>query len=94
MWTNGLHKVAKICSARRLQYKKCSRKPVPQVQNTEALQVQGKYYKLTRYSEVNPLLEVTMTEGYVQCALSNRASLVFLNTTDTKWNDGKAKINA
>lgn len=66
-------------------------KPVPQVQNTEALQVQGKYYKLTRYSEVNPLLEVTMAEGYVQCALSNRASLVFINVTDTKWNYGKAK---
>lgn len=66
-------------------------KPVPNVQNTEALQVQGKYYKMTRYSEVNPLLEVTMAEGYVQCALSNRASLVFLNVTDTTWNDGKPK---
>ena len=66
-------------------------KSVPQVQNTEALQVQGSYYKLTRYSEVNPLAEVTMTEAYVQCGLSNRRSLVFINTTDTKWNNGVAK---
>ena len=66
-------------------------KPVPNVQNTKALQVQAKYYKMTRYSEVNPLLEVTMAEGYVQCALSNRASLVFLNVTDSTWNDGKPK---
>ena len=66
-------------------------KPVPMVQNTEALQTLGSYYKMTRYSEVNPLLEVTMAEAYVQCGLSNRRSLVFINTTDTKWNDGKAK---
>lgn len=66
-------------------------KPVPMVKNTEALQVQGKYYKMTRYSEVNPLKEVTMTEAYVQPALSNRKSLVYMNTTDNKWNDGKAK---
>ena len=64
---------------------------MPNVQNTKALQVQAKYYKMTRYSEVNPLLEVTMAEGYVQCALSNRASLVFLNVTDSTWNDGKPK---
>lgn len=66
-------------------------KPVPMVKNTEALQVQGKYYKLTRYSEVNPMLETTMAEAYVQAALSNRRSLVFLNTTDSTWNDGKTK---
>lgn len=66
-------------------------KPVPNIQNTNALQVQGKYYKLSRYSEVNPLLEVTMAEGYVQCALSNRASLVFINITDTAWNNGRIK---
>ena len=66
-------------------------KPVPTVKNTEALQVQSKYYKMTRYSEVNPLKEVTMAEAYVQPALTNRRSLVFINTTDTKWNDGKAK---
>lgn len=66
-------------------------KPVPMVQNTEALQVQAKFYKLTRYSEVNPLTETTMAEAYVQPALSNRNSLVFLNVNDTEWNDGKAK---
>lgn len=65
-------------------------KPVPTVGNTEALQVQGKYYKMTRYSEVNPLKEVTMAEAYVQPALANRRSLVFINTTKTTWSDGKA----
>lgn len=66
-------------------------KSVPMLQNTAALQAQSEYYKMTRYSEVNPLKEVTMAEAYVQAALSNRKSLVFINTTDTKWNEGKAK---
>jgi hypothetical protein len=66
-------------------------KPVPTIANTSALQVQGSYYKMTRYSEVNPLKEVTTTEAYVQPALSNRRSLVFINTAAQKWNDGKAK---
>lgn len=60
-------------------------KPVPNVENTEALQVQGAYYKMTRYSDVNPMVEVTMGEAYVQPGLINRQSLVFINTTDTKW---------
>lgn len=64
-------------------------KPVPTVQNTDALQVQGSYYKMTRYSENNPMLEVTMAEGYVQPGLINRASLVLMNVTNTKWNDGE-----
>ncbi len=63
-------------------------KNVPQVQNTEALQVYGSFFKLTRYSEVNPILEVTMAEAYVQPALINRQSLVFLNTMAETWNDG------
>ncbi len=63
-------------------------KPVPLVKNTEALQVQGKYYKLTVYSEVNPTKEVTLAEAYVQAALINRSSLVFLNTAATTWNGG------
>lgn len=66
-------------------------KPVPMVGDTSALQVQGSYYKMTRYSAVNPLVEVTMTEAYVQPALKNRRSLVFINIANTKWNDGKAK---
>lgn len=66
-------------------------KPVPMIQNTDALQVQGKYAKTTVYSELNPMLEVTMAEAYVQPALINRASLVFLNVTQTSsgWNDGE-----
>lgn len=63
-------------------------KPVPLVKNTEALQVQGSYYKLTVYSENNPTKEVTLAEAYVQAALINRASLVFLNTAKTTWNNG------
>lgn len=60
-------------------------KPVPNVENTDALQVQGSYYKLTCYSDVNPMEEVTMAEAYVQPALINRNSLVFINTTKGTW---------
>lgn len=65
-------------------------KRVPAVQNTEALQAYGSYYKVTRYSDVNPMVETTLAEAYVQPALSNRGSLVFLNTMNTTWNDGEA----
>lgn len=64
-------------------------KPVPMAQNTAALQVQGSFYKVTRYSELNPTLEVTMAEAYLQPALTNRRSLVFLNAMATTWNDGE-----
>ena len=60
-------------------------KTVPDVENTEALQTHGAYYKMTRYSEVNPMEETTMAEAYVQCALTNRRSLVLINTTKTTW---------
>lgn len=63
-------------------------KPVPTVQDTAALQAQATYYKVTRYSELNPMLEVTMAEAYVQPGLINRASLVFINTANTKWANG------
>ena len=66
-------------------------KPVPNVPNTGALQQQASYYKMTRYSEINPMLEVTMAEAYVQPGLINRASLVFINTEATTWNNGEAK---
>lgn len=65
-------------------------KPVPLVENTDALQVQGPYYKVTRYSEVNPMAETTMAEAYVQPGLINRASLVFINIKKTTWNNGAA----
>lgn len=63
-------------------------KPVPMVQDTPALQSQASYYKVTRYSELNPMLEVTMAEAYVQPGLINRRSTVFMNITNTKWNKG------
>jgi len=64
-------------------------KPVPMVENTAALQAQGTYAKTTVYSALNPMLEVTMSEAYVQPALINRASLVFMNTESvTVWNAG------
>lgn len=64
-------------------------KNVPNVPDTEASQVYGQYYKMTRYSEVNPMLEVTMAEAYLQPALINRASLVYINTMNTSgWNNG------
>lgn len=65
-------------------------KPVPLVQDTAALQSQATYYKITRYSELNPMLEVTMGEAYVQPGLINRRSLVFINTANTKWDNGAA----
>lgn len=65
-------------------------KPVPIVPNTDALQQQGSYYKMTRYSDLNPMLEVTMAEAYVQPGLINRASLVFINTAHNEWNSGNA----
>ncbi|MDR0864964.1 MAG: major capsid protein [Candidatus Symbiothrix sp.] len=64
-------------------------KPVPNVPNNDALQAQASYYKLTRYSDLNPMLEVTMAEAYVQPALINRNSLVFINTENTAWNGGE-----
>lgn len=64
-------------------------KPVPNVENVEAMQAQGSFYKLTRYSDLNPMLEVTMAEAYVQPGLINRASLVFINTTKTTWSAGE-----
>ena len=64
-------------------------KPVPSVNDTAALQVQGKYGKTTVYSDLNPMVEVTMAEAYVQPALINRASLVFMNIAHvTTWNSG------
>lgn len=66
-------------------------KPVPMVPNTEALQAYGKYYKTTVYSELNPMHEVTMAEGYIQPALINRRSLVFININKTTWSNGAAE---
>ena len=63
-------------------------KTVPSVEATEAIQSYGAYYKVTRYSDVNPMEETTLAEAYVQPALSNRASLAFINTMNTSWNDG------
>lgn len=65
-------------------------KTVPSVENTDALQVNGAYYKITRYSEQNPMSETTMAEAYVQCGLINRSSLCFINTAKTTWNGGNA----
>lgn len=64
-------------------------KPVPMIGDTSALQVQASYYKLTRYSQLNPMLEVTMAEAYVQPGLINRNSLVYINTQNPKWNNGQ-----
>lgn len=63
-------------------------KPVPLVENTSAMQAQGAFAKTTVYSELNPMMEVTMAEAYVQAGLINRASLVMVNTNATTWNSG------
>lgn len=65
-------------------------KTVPMVDATEAVQAYGSYYKVTRYSDVNPMEETTLAEAYVQPALSNRASLAFINIANTNWNNGNA----
>lgn len=64
-------------------------KPVPMVQNTDAVQVYGPYYKTTIYSDVNPMVETTMAEAYMQPGLTNRKSMVFINAMNTTWNDGE-----
>lgn len=64
-------------------------KPVPIVEDTAAMQAQGSYAKTTVYSEVNPMVETTMAEAYVQPGLINRASLVFMNIANTVgFNEG------
>lgn len=63
-------------------------KTVPDVQNTAALQATGSFYKVTRYSEVNPMEEVTLAEAYMQVVLENRASTAFINTDKTTWDSG------
>lgn len=63
-------------------------KTVPMVKNTDALQTYGAFYKVTRYSELNPMLEVTLAEAYVLCVLINRNSLGYINTEYTSWNNG------
>lgn len=65
-------------------------KPVPVVKESDAMQTQGAYSKITVYSELNPMKEVTMGEAYVQPGLINRASLVFMNNAQTTWNSGSA----
>lgn len=68
-------------------------KPVKNVDNTAALQVQGKYAKTTVYSTVNPQTEVTMAEAYVQPGLINRASLCFINTDNSVWGNGVSQTS-
>lgn len=67
-------------------------KTVPLVDNTEALQSYSDFYKMTRYSEVNPMKEVTLAEAYVQCVPINRNSIGFINTENTSWNGGAASV--
>lgn len=65
-------------------------KTVPSVQNTEALQSYGQYYKMTRFaSSLDPMEETTMAEAYIQPGLSNRRWLVYLNCMNTTWNEGE-----
>lgn len=61
---------------------------VPQVSDTDAMQVYRENVKITRYSELNPMLEVTLAEAYIQPALINRQSLYYINTENAAWNNG------
>lgn len=60
-------------------------KRVPETPNVAALQTYGTHYKVTRYSSVNPMKEVTMAEAYVQPVLTNRKSLCLINVGGTEW---------
>jgi hypothetical protein len=66
-------------------------KTVPDVENTEALQTHSSFYKMTRYSDVNPMEEVTLAEAYVFPVLENRNSLGYINTAKTTWSNGSAQ---
>jgi hypothetical protein len=63
---------------------------VPTVPNTDALQVFRSFFKITRYSDVNPMQETTLGEAYLAPGLINRKSMVLLNTEKTTWNNGNA----
>ncbi|MCQ2105934.1 MAG: major capsid protein [Fibrobacter sp.] len=63
-------------------------KTVPKAEATAAIQAYGAFYKVTIWGEVNPMLEGTMAEAYVQPGLINRRSLVFINTDNTTWANG------
>lgn len=65
-------------------------KTVPDVENTEALQTHASFYKMTRYSDVNPMEEVTLAEAYMLPVLENRNSLGYINTAKTTWSNGSA----
>ena len=64
---------------------------VPMAKNTAALQAYNSYKKVTRYSELNPMLEVTMAESYMFPALINRSSLLYINTENTEWAEGEVQ---
>ena len=54
------------------------------------MQAYGPFYKVTRYSQLNPMLEVTLAEAYIQCVLINRSTVNFLNTQYVStWNGGE-----
>ena len=61
---------------------------VPQIANTDAQQSYGNFYKARRYGVVNPMLDVTLAEAYVQPALTNRKNLFYLNTNNSNWDEG------
>lgn len=62
---------------------------VPQIANSDSQQSYGSFYKVTRYGAVNPMLDVTLGEAYVQPALLNRKNLFYLNTNNSVWAEGE-----
>lgn len=63
---------------------------VPQVDDTAALQAYRDNVKITRFSRLDPMEEVTVAEAYIMPALINRSSLYYINTENSTWNDGNA----
>lgn len=63
---------------------------VPMVEDTAALQAYRDNVKITRFSRLDPMEEVTLAEAYIMPALINRASLYYINTENSAWNNGNA----
>lgn len=63
---------------------------VPMVEDTAALQAYRDNVKVTRFSRLDPMEEVTLAEAYIMPALINRSSLYYINTENSAWNNGNA----
>jgi len=64
------------------------RKHIEDAEDKIAIEQNGEFYNITIEGERNPDKVTTSAEAYAQVALTNRRSLVFINTDNTSWADG------